>query len=78
MGRSNGSSAVLSDLSIHNRRCHIDDDNDVDLDDINLIMAARNTAAIAGDARDADKDGMITVLDARACTLVCTRPNCAR
>jgi hypothetical protein len=59
-------------------RCDIDRDRDVDLDDINAILAARNTPAVPGDARDYDGDGMITVLDARKCVLQCTRPRCAR
>ena len=57
--------------------CDIDLDRDVDRNDINAILAARNKPAVPGDARDYDGDGMITVNDARACTLLCTRPRCA-
>lgn len=56
----------------------LDNDGDVDLDDLNYILAARNTnAAGPGDPRDLDNDGRITVLDARRLTLLCTRPACA-
>ncbi len=55
----------------------IDRDGDVDLDDISLIIAARNRAAQgADDPRDLDGDGTITVLDARRAVLLCTRPRC--
>jgi len=74
-----GESPVLSDLHINAKRCHVDGDSDVDLDDINLITAARNTPpANPGDPRDFDRNGIINVLDASQCRLQCTRPNCAR
>ena len=57
--------------------CDIDRDGDVDRNDINLIFAARGTLAVPGDARDYDKDGRITINDARACTLQCSKPKCA-
>ena len=57
--------------------CDVDNDRDVDRNDINLIFAARGTLAVPGDARDYDKDGRITVNDARACTLQCSKPKCA-
>jgi hypothetical protein len=55
----------------------IDRDGDVDLDDVNLVIAARNTIAAPSDPRDLDHDGRITALDARQVTLLCTRPRCA-
>jgi hypothetical protein len=56
----------------------IDGDCDVDQDDMNIIMAARNTPAEgADDPRDLDGDGMITANDARQLALLCTRPRCA-
>ena len=58
--------------------CDVDTDGDVDILDIRSIIAARNTPASGPhDPRDADGDGFITVLDARACTLQCTLPGCA-
>lgn len=58
--------------------CDIDGDVDVDMDDINLIFAARGQAAQPGDPRDLDGDGLITVNDGRGCVLRCSRPRCAR
>jgi PKD repeat protein len=56
----------------------IDRDCDVDQDDMNIIMAARNTPAEgADDPRDLDGDGTITANDARQLALLCTRPRCA-
>ncbi len=57
--------------------CDIDFDDDVDQEDINAILNARGQAAQPGDFRDFDKDGLITVNDARACTQRCTLANCA-
>jgi hypothetical protein len=56
----------------------IDGDCDVDRDDLNILLAARNTPADGpDDPRDLDGDGVITVLDARRLVLLCTRPACA-
>jgi hypothetical protein len=71
-------SPILSDLSVTNLACQVDADNDIDIDDINLINAARNAGVSAGDPRDADGDLRVTVLDARLCATRCTKPNCAR
>ena len=58
--------------------CDVDVDGDIDINDIRLVLAARNTPASGpDDPRDADGDGFITVLDARVCTLRCTLPGCA-
>jgi hypothetical protein len=57
--------------------CDINKDGKVDINDINLIFAARGQAASPGDARDVDRDCVITVNDARACALRCAKPNCA-
>ena len=55
----------------------LDGDGDVDRDDLDLILAVRNTSAVApNDPRDLDGDGMITVLDARILVILCTRDRC--
>jgi hypothetical protein len=55
----------------------IDNDTDVDKDDINLILSFRNQPASVNPECDLDGDGTITVLDARKCAILCTRPGCA-
>ncbi len=56
----------------------LDGDCDVDRLDMNILLAARNTpAAGPEDPRDLDRDGMITVLDARKLVLLCIQPRCA-
>jgi len=56
----------------------VDLDGDVDKDDVNLIIAARNTLANGpNDLRDLNGDGKLDVLDARKASLLCTRPLCA-
>ena len=56
----------------------LDGDFDVDLDDLDIILDARNTPADGGeDPQDLDGDGVITVLDARIGVLSCTRPRCS-
>lgn len=57
----------------------IDGDGNVDRNDIAIIFSARNQAASGpADPRDLDRDGRITVLDARKAMLLCTRPSCRR
>ena len=56
----------------------LDDDCDVDRDDLNIVLAARNSPASGpNDPRDLDGDGVITVLDARILITLCTRNRCA-
>jgi len=57
--------------------CDINGDGKVDITDINLIFAARGKTVSLGDPRDVDRDCQITVNDARACVLRCSKPNCA-
>ena len=58
--------------------CDVDGSGVVDRNDIDRILADRNTTAnLIFDPRDADGDGWITVLDTRACTSICTYPGCA-
>lgn len=55
----------------------LDGDGDVDSDDVNIVLAARNTVAQPNDQRDVNRSGIIDAADARALTLQCTRPRCA-
>lgn len=56
----------------------IDGDGDVDNNDLNLVLAARNQPASgANDLRDLDGNSKIDALDARKLTTLCTRPRCA-
>ena len=58
--------------------CDVDADGDVDRNDIGSIFAARNTAASGpDDPRDANGDGLITVMDGRMCVRQCTLASCA-
>ena len=57
--------------------CDINGDGKVDINDINLIFAARGKTVSPGDPRDVDRDCQITVNDVRECVLRCTNPNCA-
>ena len=56
----------------------LDNDGDVDRDDLNILLASRNQPSSGpDDPKDLDGDGMITALDARKLTQLCTRPRCA-
>jgi hypothetical protein len=58
--------------------CDVDNDGDIDRADISLIVAARNQPASGpDDPRDANGDGVITVIDARTCVVQCTLARCA-
>jgi hypothetical protein len=57
--------------------CDVDGDGDVDTDDLALIRAGISLPPVAGDPRDANLDGKITINDVRFCTLRCTRASCA-
>ncbi len=57
--------------------CDVDTDGDVDSVDVNLVRAGIGKPLVAGDKRDANGDGKITINDVRACTLKCTRALCA-
>ena len=58
--------------------CDVDGDNDVDRNDVMAIAMARNTPATdSQDPRDANGDGIISVLDARVCVAQCTLSRCA-
>ena len=56
----------------------VDGDSDVDNNDLNAILAARNTAANGpNDLRDLNGDRKIDALDSRILVTKCTRPRCA-
>ncbi|WP_370244022.1 hypothetical protein [Alteromonas abrolhosensis] len=57
--------------------CDIDGDSNVDMDDLQLIRAARNMSALPGDPRDNDGNGIINILDFRQCSLQCTQSRCS-
>ena len=77
-----GTGDVLGSYNVKARNaqtCDVNADGRVDADDIDLIMAYRNTpAAVPDDRLNVDGDGLISVLDARRCTLQCTSAQCAR
>ncbi len=55
--------------------CDVDENGDIDRTDIGLIFAARGmTASGPNDPRDPNGDGIITVQDARICTLRISAP----
>ncbi|MGH9460677.1 MAG: choice-of-anchor X domain-containing protein [Vicinamibacteria bacterium] len=56
--------------------CDVDLDEDIDINDITAIVAARGQHAEPGDPRDADGDGTITITDARSCVLQCSNLRC--
>ena len=57
--------------------CDVDNSGEIDLFDIKAITQSRNTSTEAGDPRDVDGDGIVTILDARQCVLACTNPRCS-
>jgi len=58
--------------------CDVDGNGVIDSRDISYILAARGLPAAGPDPdpRDANGDGVITIDDARICTLRCTRTGC--
>jgi len=58
-------------------KCDIDGDGDIDSVDVLLVRAGIGQVPAAGDKRDENGDGKITINDVRACTLKCTRAKCA-
>jgi hypothetical protein len=74
----NNVSPVLYDLTVNSLliACDVDGDGDIDAIDLNLIRQGIGQTPTAGDPRDANADGKITINDVRACTLQCTRAGC--
>jgi hypothetical protein len=69
-----GSTTIMASLD-----CDVNGDGKIDIDDINLIFAARGQASSGpSDQRDLDGDGLITVNDARGCVLRCDKDVCAK
>jgi hypothetical protein len=60
------------------RMCDVNQDGQVDSDDIGSVMAAIDSTPDPGSPFDPTGDGKVTVADARACALQCTKPNCAK
>lgn len=58
--------------------CDFNNSKTVDIDDINMILARKNTPVPNGSPYDVNKDGMIDILDSRVCTTKCTKAACAR
>jgi hypothetical protein len=75
----NDDSPVLFDLTVDSLQtgCDVDGDGDVDSADLTLIRMGIGQTPTAGDPREANGDGKITINDVRYCTLRCTRPGCA-
>ena len=70
--------ALLAWTSASALVCDVDNNGDINRTDISLITAALNKPATGPtDPRDADGNGVINIIDARACTLRCTRASCA-
>jgi parallel beta-helix repeat protein len=64
-------------VSVPSLMCDANGDWSVDIDDITAIGLAKGSPATDdGDTRDIDKDGFITVLDARQCVAMCDLPQC--
>lgn len=72
-------SPVLFDLTVASQvaTCDVDTDGDVDNVDVGRVRAGIGQVPAAGDPRDANVDGKITINDVRACVLQCTRASCA-
>jgi hypothetical protein len=78
-GNEDGDSPVLFDLTIADvdTGCDVNTDGATDRVDVGLVRAAIGQTPTAGDIRDQNSDGQITVNDARLCALKCSLPRCA-
>ncbi len=78
-GNEGGDSPVLFDLTIADvdTGCDVNTDGATDRVDVGLVRAAIGQTPTAGDIRDQNSDGQITVNDARLCALKCSLPRCA-
>jgi hypothetical protein len=72
-------SPIVYDVTLNSLStvCDVNLDGVVNITDINLIRSGIGQTPTANDPRDATGDGKITINDVRACTLKCTKTNCA-
>jgi len=78
-GQDGAGNICLLDISFDDEEpmaCDVDGDENVDMDDLLLIRAARNMPALPGDPRDNDGNGVINILDFRQCSIQCTQNRC--
>jgi len=71
-------SASSSSSSSAPLMCDVNNSGTVDLDDIDLILARKNTTVQGSSPYDVNNDGVINVLDSRVCATKCTKLSCAR
>jgi hypothetical protein len=72
-------SPILYDLTINsaNQSCDVNQSGTIDTTDINAIRNSIGQTPTAGDARDPNGDGKITINDVRLCIMKCSKPQCA-
>lgn len=58
------------------RMCDVIGHDRVDRDDIDAIIRSLGTRVAAGDPRDFNQDGIVTISDARSCADQCTKAGC--
>lgn len=58
--------------------CDVNNSKQVDMDDIDMILARKNTTVQGSSPFDVNNDGVINVLDSRVCVTKCTKLSCAR
>jgi len=78
-----GAGPVLYDLEVKSVKtttvCDVNTDGIIDKEDIKAIIAGRRLPASGpDDPRDWNRDGTISVLDARGCVLECTNLGCSQ
>lgn len=78
-GNELGETPILFDLTIAavDAGCDVDGNGATDSVDVALVRAGIGQAALPGDVRDQNSDGLITVNDTRLCALKCSLPRCA-
>ena len=57
--------------------CDMNGDGQIDLTDIDLVLAKRGQHVTPGSLGDANGDGVVNVIDARICTGWCNNYGCA-